>query len=277
MLECVINISEGQKRALLDELAKASGSSLLDLHTDPYHHRSVFTLAGDNVLADAIRLASAALELLDLNEHQGVHPRLGVIDVVPFVPLGNAGLMRPPDLKEALAARIDFADFVSGQLELPCFFYGPERSLPDIRKAAFHTLLPDRGPLVPHPTAGATCVGARGVLVAYNINTNGLNPLQTRKIAAALRSDTIRALGFDLEGQMQISCNLIDPVSMDIETLYDLVAALVQEAGGEVRDAELVGLIPEALLQPITRSRWPELALSQTMTIESRLSDSLAR
>jgi glutamate formiminotransferase len=160
VLECVINISEGADTARIDALAQSVGDDLLDVHSDADHNRSVFTLAG----VEAPRtLARKALELLDLSHHEGVHPRVGIIDVVPFVAI------EPSTFDDALRARDDFARFAADELGIPCFLYGPERTLPYIRKHAFADLFPDHGPHAPHPQAGAICVGARPILIAYNL------------------------------------------------------------------------------------------------------------
>ncbi|MGH8982184.1 MAG: hypothetical protein ACRDWE_14400, partial [Acidimicrobiales bacterium] len=164
---------------MLGTLGDACGTPLLDVHADPDHHRAVFTLAGvpDEVEAAARRLARAAVGLLDLTGHDGRHPRIGVLDVVPFVPFvplgtpGSAAARRGGDLADALAARDRFCAWAAEELALPCFRYGPladgsTRTLPDVRRHAWQTLVPDTGPPAPHPTAGASAVGARPVLVA---------------------------------------------------------------------------------------------------------------
>jgi glutamate formiminotransferase len=271
VLECVVNISEGRDRQLFTRLARSCGASLLDVHSDGHHNRSVFTLAGPQVVENTIELTREAIELIDLNDHLGAHPRIGVVDVVPFVPIGPVGYRHPIDLREALEARDQFAHAVSESLALPCFLYGPERSLPEIRRTAFRTLPPDLGPSEPHPSAGACCVGARGVLVAYNVNIAGVDLATTRTIASEVRSTELRTLGFDLGGTMQVSCNLIDPGLFGVEAAYDCIAAAVEKHHGEIHNAELVGLLPAALLEEVDRSRWKELGLNEGSTIESRL------
>ena len=154
--ECVINISEGRDRAVIDTVALAGGGQLLDVHTDADHHRSVLTLAGDlpEVEAAARRVAASAVANIDLTAHAGVHPRLGAVDVVPFVPLADPdGTTTSWDA--IVAARDAFATWAGNTLGVPCFHYGPERSLPEVRRAAFTTLAPDAGPPVPHPTAAS--------------------------------------------------------------------------------------------------------------------------
>ncbi|MDP1820229.1 MAG: hypothetical protein Q8K58_10130, partial [Acidimicrobiales bacterium] len=146
MLECVINISEGRDEAIVGLIAGAAGDDLLDVHSDPHHHRAVLTLVGE---AAPRAVTTTAIELLDLRSHDGVHPRLGVVDVVPFIAL--AGSSRA----DALAARDRFAAWLAATHVVPCFLYGPERTLPEVRRGAFEALAPDVGPPAPHPRAGA--------------------------------------------------------------------------------------------------------------------------
>jgi glutamate formiminotransferase len=257
VLECVVNVSEGRDNALLTRLDTVCGPDLLDRHSDPHHHRSVFTLVGE---AAPRRLASLAVELLDLSGHLGVHPRIGVVDVVPFVPLAGA------TMADAVTARDAFAHWAAATLRVPCFLYGPERSLPDIRRGAFRSLAPDVGPPAPHPTAGAMAVGARGLLVAYNVWLASGDLAEARRVAAAVRSPAIRALGLPVGDRVQVSMNLIDPLQVGPAEAYDRVAALAQVDG-----AELVGLVPAAVLAAIPRQRWEELDLGESRSIEAWL------
>lgn len=271
MLECVINISEGRDHHVLDQLSTRVNRSLLDVHRDAHHNRSVFTLAGSDVQDDAIELTRLAVALLDVNLHQGAHPRLGVVDVVPFVPLGDAGLLHPLQLDEAVRARDHFAEVVSRELGVPCFLYGPHRSLPEIRKHAFVSISPDFGPKTPHKHAGACCVGARGVLIAYNVNVSGIDLSTTRFAAKTVRRRELRTLGLDLAGTMQVSCNLIDPLTYGIEAAYDAIANEIQSLGGSVVGTELVGLIPKRVLDAVHPSRWERLGIDESKTIEARM------
>ncbi len=259
MIEAVVNVSEGRDAALVRTIGEAAGTTLLDVHSDEHHHRSVFTLAGGAQLVEraALELARRAVELLDISEHAGVHPRLGVADVVPFVAWDE-------EFEVAVAARDRFAE-AFGRDGVPCFLYGPERPPPEIRRDAFIVLPPDTGPPEPHPTAGATCVGARPVLVAYNLVVQV--PLEeARKIAATLRGPQVRSLAFPLGSETQISFNLIDPLNIGPAEIYDLVARLAR-----IDRAELVGLIPERVLADIPRQRLAELGLSPEVTVEARL------
>ncbi|HZD65483.1 MAG TPA: hypothetical protein VE152_05255 [Acidimicrobiales bacterium] len=265
MLECVINVAEGRSDELLSRLAEPAAGSLLDVHADADHHRSVFTLGGPSVEEAARGLTERAVALLDLRTHTGAHPRLGVVDVVPFVPLDG------DDLTPALAARERFADWAATTLGLPSFFYGPERSLPDVRRRAFADLLPDRGPARAHPSAGACSVGARLPLVAYNVWLDGGSLQLARAIAADLRGPAVRALGLDLAGRAQVSCNLVSPTQVGPAAVYDAVAARAP-----VARAELVGLVPRVVLEPIPPGRWAELDVGEDRTIEARLAAAAA-
>lgn len=223
-------------------------------------------------MLDASRsLARAAVSALDLSGHQGAHPRLGVLDVVPFVPLTTPGR-----LDGAVAARDAFGAWLADALAVPCFAYGPlpdgsARSLPEVRRGAFAALAPDWGPPEPHPTAGATAVGARPVLVAYNMWVTGAGTALARSVAAALRGPSVRTLGFDLASGVQISCNLVDPQTVGPAEVVDAAIALLAPEGARVERCELVGLVPAAVLDATPRHRWAELDLATDRTIEARL------
>lgn len=257
VLECVVNVSEGRDPAILGLLTAAAGPDLLDLHVDPDHHRSVWTLRGEDAPR---RLTAAAVAHLDLRTHAGAHPRIGVVDVVPFVALGGGS----PD--DATAARDHFAAWASDQLDLPCFTYGAERTLPDVRRQAFGDLAPTTGPAHPHPTAGAVAVGARDVLVAYNLWLADPDVAAARRIARELRSPAVRALGLAVGDRVQVSLNLVRPHEVGPGAAWDAVAARTA-----VDRAELVGLVPDAVLRAEPEGRWTELDLGPDRTIEARL------
>ncbi|HUW02535.1 MAG TPA: hypothetical protein VMW08_09315 [Acidimicrobiales bacterium] len=256
MLECVINISEGRDLATVDQIASAAGDHLLDVHSDPDHHRSVLTVIG----APAARaVTEAAVGLLDLATHQGSHPRLGVVDVVPFVALTGAPA-------EAVEARNAFAAWAGRDLALPCFRYGPERTLPQVRRGAFAAIAPDTGPPQPHPTAGACCVGARGVMVAYNLWLADADRHMATELVRSIRSASVRALAIGVGTTVQVSTNLIAPDVTGPADVYDAVAARA-----DIARAELVGLAPASVLARIPERRWAELDLAADRTIEARL------
>jgi glutamate formiminotransferase len=259
VLECVINVSEGRDHAVIDSLAQSCAGDLLDIHSDQDHNRTVFTMVG----VEAPRaLARAAVSALRLSDHSGVHPRIGVVDVVPFVPLVNS------TMHDARIARDDFAAWAAAELDVPCFLYGTERTLPDIRKTAWTSLMPDVGSHVPHPTAGAMCVGVREPLVAYNLWLENVDLATTRRIASDVRTANVRTLGLQVGTFTQVSVNLIQPM---IAGPNDVFSAISQHA--TVHHAELVGLLPASVLAVIPRARWEDLDLSVEQTIEWRVTN----
>ncbi|MHB2028030.1 MAG: hypothetical protein ACYCPT_04335, partial [Acidimicrobiales bacterium] len=218
---------------------------------------------------DVRRLITAAFECLDLRNHEGVHPRFGVVDVVPFVALKDKSIDR------AVAMRDETARWIASGWNVPVFLYGPlpdgsTRTLPDVRRGAFTTLQPDLGPAVSHERLGACALGQRGVLVAWNIWLEGVSYSEANAIATALRRPNVRVLAFRVGDFVQISFNLIEPATIRPSQLYDQVRALLSE--GEILRCELVGLAPEHLVRSESRSRWSSLDLDLDRTIEARLS-----
>jgi glutamate formiminotransferase / 5-formyltetrahydrofolate cyclo-ligase len=257
VLGCVVNISEGQRRPVMDGIATAAGNALLDLHADPHHNRMVLTLAGEEAPMAVARVAVAEL---DLQAHQGVHPRIGVVDVVPFVPWTGASLA------DAVQARDRFAGWIAEELGVPAFRYGTERSLPVVRKEAFVALTPDDGPAVPHPTAGAVAVGARPPLVAWNVVLAEPDLATAKRIASAVRGPRVRALGLAVGDEVHVSMNLVDPEVLGPGQAWDLVAA-----HAPIDRAELVGLVHRSVLDRLPPERWSQLDLSADRTVEARL------
>lgn len=285
MLECVINISEGRRPEVLAAVATACGPALLDVHTDADHNRSVFTLAGrtaHEVAEAAMALARATVERVDMSGHSGVHPRIGAVDVVPFVPI------EPVPMEQAAEAARAWGGRVAEELGVPVFFYGPAdpkgRTLPDIRRTAFREREPDFGPPGPHPTAGAMAVGARPFLVAINWElAAGPGGLEAdveiaRAVAQEVRERDgglpgVRALGFALEskGQAQVSMNLIDLGATGVEAAYEAVRRAAAKRGSDVTAVELVGLLPAAELERCSGEFLAWSGLSPELTIEARV------
>ena len=245
----MLNVSEGRDERVLDALAAAAGADLLDVHTDRWHHRSVLTLVGEDAPR---RVAAAAVAAIDLRTHTGVHPRIGVADVVPFVPLTGSSMA------DALAARDRFATWMQDELSVPCLLYGPERTLPELRREAAGR--------AGHPTAGLCAVGARPLLVAYNLWLADAEVALATRVAAAVRGEGIRALGLAVGGRAQVSMNLVTPLEVGPADAWDRVAEHAEVVG-----AELVGLVPEAVLRAAPQHRWEDLDLSPDRTIEARL------
>jgi glutamate formiminotransferase len=261
VLACVVNISEGRRSDVIAALADSAGDHCLYVHSDADHHRSVFWLAGPDVEAAARALTAAAVTSLDIADHQGVHPRIGVVDVVPFVPVDEASTMA-----DAVGARDAFASWAGGELQLPCFLYGPERTLPNVRRDAFKRSLPDNGPDQPHPTAGACAVGARPPLVAYNLWLAQRDLGLAKFIVKEVRSENVRALALVVGDHVQVSCNLVNPLVVGPAEIYDAVAPLTP-----IARAELVGLIGRDVLSRVPRPRWAQLDLDEDRTLEARL------
>ncbi|MBD0337764.1 MAG: glutamate formimidoyltransferase [Thermoleophilia bacterium] len=262
-LEAVPNFSEGRDRATIDALAAALSehADLLDVHSDPDHNRSVFTLVGEEKPLEEALVAGVACarERIDLRRHEGAHPRTGAADVVPVVPLTPEHMRRAVRVARLVGKR------VAAEVGLPVFFYG---EVGDGRGPAFFRrggpaelqrrveageLEPDYGPPWLDEAAGAVLVGARRPLVAFNVNLRGADVEVARELAALVRESGggypgVRALGLDLPraGRVQVSMNVED---YEAAALHELVARIEREAatrGAEVESAELVGLMPAA-------------------------------
>ncbi len=272
LVECVPNFSEGRDTAriaaLAASIAAVPGSYLLDSTSDPDHHRSVITFAGEAepVLESAVRAAALAAKLINLNQHHGVHPRLGALDVLPFVPLGSTSLADCVALAHRAGERI------WSELQIPVYFYGaaalrPDRLLlEDVRRGAFEglrelvlldeTKAPDLGGPSLHPTAGAVIVGTRPILIAYNINLKSADLAIAKSIARAIRASNgglpcVKALGLPLSsrGQVQVSMNLTDFNVTPPHVVFAEVVRLAAAAGVSVAESELIGLIPRGAVE----------------------------
>lgn len=252
-----MNVSEGRNRDVLVRLASAVAGDVLDIHTDQDHNRSVFTLVGE---VAPRRLTETALQLMNITDHSGVHPRIGIVDVVPFVPLSGSSWA------DAVTARNNFAEWAATELHVPCFLYGDERTLPDIRRGAWIQLQPDVGPTEPHSTAGGICVGVRPPLIAYNLWLKDVDLATTKKIASQVRSESIRTLGLQVGDYTQVSINLVQPNVSNPAHAFDAVQQFA-----DIHHAELVGLMPREVLVSIPVGRWEELDLAEDRTIEWRL------
>ncbi len=271
LVECIANVSEGRDPAALERLADAvrsvPGASLLDIHADPDHHRSVFTFVGKRAAAEeaAFRLIVLAAATIDLTRHRGVHPRIGAADVVPFVGLGGV----QPGEVVALARRL--AVRVGREAALPSYLYGDAATSPErrllrvVRSGQFERLRvavrhdparrPDAGPRELHPTAGAVAIGVRGPLVAWNVWLAGNDLAAAKAIAAQVRESGgglpgVQAMGVPLAtpGVAQVSMNLTRPFECGPVEATERVMRLAAEAGVAVGRSELVGLVPADLL-----------------------------
>ena len=244
------------------------GVSILDTHVDPDHNRSVITLAAhpENLVESIVAGVRVAAQRIDLRNHDGEHPRTGATDVIPVVPLRNISIEACVLLAREIGAKI------SEDLKIPIYLYGsaarvPERTnLEQIRRFGFERLrqdmefgdelLPDLGPLRVHPTAGATFVGVRPILIAFNVDLNSNDLNLARKIAANIRESGgglpgVRALGLFMNktGTVQVSMNLTDYERTGVGTAFEAVRHLAEDAGVSIRSSELVGLAPEAAFE----------------------------
>ncbi len=293
ILESVPNFSEGRRpdvcRALADEAARR-GASVLDLTWDPDHHRSVLTLAGapHAVEQAAFAVARKAVETIDLTRHRGRHPRMGAIDVLPFVPLRDASMEDAVALARAVGARL------GSELSLPVFLYEAAASRPDrknlasIRAPQFEGLRellgkdpawrPDFGPDRIHPTAGAVAVGARMPLIAFNLDLETDDVDVAREIARKIRERDgglpgIKALGLYLESRhcAQVSVNVCDYTKTGLLTVFDAVDRLAVPRGTSIRAGELIGLVPAAAFPDDGARRLKLADFSPSRILENRL------
>ena len=283
VLECVPNVSEGRRPDVVDRLASACGSPLLDVHADPDHNRSVFTLAADppaEVERATVQLAEAVGQYIDASWRKGVHPRLGALDVVPFVALSGT----PEARASAVRTAHYFAGWLADAMDVPTFLYGEadpeERPLPRLRRDAFVRRAPDYGPAEPHPRLGATAVGARPVLVAVNCELDRDDVDLARRIAHDVRESGgglrgVRALGFELDSRRraQVSLNLTDLESTGLEEACAEVARQARAEGADLDRIELVGLLPRSALDDCGPSFRRRANLDDDQTIEARLEE----
>jgi glutamate formiminotransferase len=273
MIECVPNVSEGRRGETVDRIAQAIRSvrdlSLLDYSADPAHNRSVFTFIGDSQALEraVLSLFDVALPLINLRAHSGVHPRLGAVDVVPFVPLEGA------TLGDCVSLAKQVGSAVAERYQVPVYLYeeaarSPERrSLPDIRRGGFEKLadrmaagfLPDFGPATPHATAGASAFGARMPLIAFNVNLATSRLDLAAAVARAVRQSSgglpfVKALGLPLadRGIVQVSMNLTNYRETSIRRAFDEVAQEAERRGVKVLESEIIGLAPAAALDEET-------------------------
>lgn len=272
LVECVPNFSEGRRAGVIARLAGAArgvrGARLLDTSSDPDHHRTVLTIAGagEAVLEAAFRAARVAVSEIDLRRHWGVHPRIGAVDVVPFVPLYRASLAECVGLARRLGGRL------AAELDLPVYLYAAaasdpaRRALAAIRRGGFERLgetigeparRPDLGPPRAHPTAGAVAVGARPVLIALNVDLASQDLDAARAIARTVRESSgglpaVQAMGVPLpsRGLVQVSMNLLDYRRTPPQAAFERVAAEAARLGIEVAAGELVGCAPRDALPP---------------------------
>jgi len=297
LIECIPNFSEGRRPEVIEQLADAvrsvDGVSLLDVQSDPTHNRCVVTFVGHEgpIAEAAFRTIQKASELIDLNEHEGAHPRFGAADVVPFVPL------RPEDTPVCIEAAQKLAKRVAADLQIPVFLYEDAARIPEHRNlAAFRgkgfeemrevigsepLKTPDEGEARVHATAGAVAIGARFPLIAFNVNLESDDLDLAKRIAVEIRErdgglKCVKAMGLLLEdGAVQVSMNLTD---YRVTSMSDVVAAIAERAevaGVPIRESEVVGLLPQDALVRLAQSALYATGFSREQVLEAQVLDTL--
>ena len=293
IIESIPNVSEGRRPEIITRMAEAitntPGVRLLDSSSDASHNRSVFTIVGDapSLKAATLALFEVAVETIDLRTHKGEHPRLGAVDVVPFVPIEGA------TTEDCVALARDVAATVAERFALPVFLYedaskNPARkNLEDIRRGEFEGLTvkmstpgwtPDFGPSQPHESAGASVIGARMPLIAYNINLNSDRLDVAKKIAAAVRHSTgglrfVKAMGVMLEDRKiaQVSMNLTNFQKTPIFRVFEMVKREAERYGVTILESEIVGLAPSAALMATAEYYLQIEGFSANQVLENKL------
>jgi glutamate formiminotransferase / formiminotetrahydrofolate cyclodeaminase len=270
LVECVPNFSEGRRpevvNAIRDAIAAVDGVSVLDVSSDPSHNRSVITFVApvEAAVDAAFAGVKAAADRIDLSKHTGEHPRIGATDVVPFIPLEGS------TMEDCIALARTLGERVGRELKIPVYLYERAATIPtrenlaDVRRGEFEGLRdelgknparnPDFGPTKVHPTSGAIAIGARPFLVAYNVYLGPASNLQIAKnIAKAVRGSSggfkyVKGLGLEVDGQAQVSMNLVDTEKTPLHHAFDFVKMRAEAEGAPVTWSEIVGLVPEKVL-----------------------------
>lgn len=272
IIACVMNISEGRDISTLDAIAanieKIDKSFLLHFCSDPAHHRAVFSFIGTpySIASAAFAATTTAVELIDLTKHRGVHPRVGAVDVIPFVPIQGLSM------KKCIQVAYQLAERIGQELEIPVYLYGEaatrpsSKNLSTIRAGEFERLgeqldkdpnrKPDFGPPCMHPTAGAVVVGARQLMIAFNIYLESSDPTIARSIASRVRESGgglpgIKALGFYIThlDRAQVSINVMDYRKTSLLKIFDRVCVEAHQLGTGVESSEIIGLVPQDALK----------------------------
>lgn len=294
IVECVPNFSEGRRKEVVDRIVysirSVPGIKVLDVEMDSDHNRSVVTFTGskDSVQEAAFRGARAAVELIDLNKHKGQHPRMGALDVLPFIPISGVSMQDCIEIAQKVGARI------GKDLKVPVYLYEsaarrPDRAnLENVRKGEFEglrtailtddTRYPDFGPRQLHPTAGAVAVGARMPLIAFNVNLKSTDVEAAKAIAKKIRASSgglpkVKALGFALEtrSMVQVSMNLTDYTVTHLSTVFEAVVREAESKGIEVAESEIIGLIPMEAVCDLAAKYLKAAAFSSNQVLERRI------
>ena len=288
IIECVPNISEGKRKEVVKKIIEnleKTGVKILDYSSDSDHNRSVVTFVGnrETIIKGAMQIARDAVNLIDLRKHRGTHPRMGAIDVIPFIPIKNIRMKDCIEISRIVGKQI------AEELKVPVYMYAesatkPERKkLPNIRKGEFEGFFekikepdwqPDFGAPIVHPTAGVTAVGAREFLIAYNINLNTTNIDIAKRIARSIRESSgglryIQAKGMELKdkGCVQVSMNILNYKKAPLYRIFEIVKTEAKRYGVNVKESELIGLMPmDAALKSLAfYLQLPELSAKQIL------------
>jgi len=293
IVECVPNFSEGRRPEVVNKLLQPVEEyrevELLDYHSDSDHNRTVVTFAGpaEPVCKLAFELTARASELINMEEHSGSHPRIGATDVIPFIPIAGVSMKECVELAHQLGARI------ADELSIPVYLYEEaarqpnRRDLAVIRRGEYEALkeeitlperTPDLGPARMHPTAGATVVGARMALIAYNVYLGTQELGVARKLARAVRASSggfvnVKAIGLRVEetNQVQVSMNLTDYKSTPIRRVFRFLKQEASELGVPIVKSELVGLVPVDALLDVVRQELLLTDFEQQQVLDLRL------
>jgi glutamate formiminotransferase len=296
IIECVPNFSEGRQKdvvdKILDEIRSVSAIKLLDCEMDANHNRAVVTFIGppDGVIEAAYKAISKAAELIDMESHEGGHPRIGATDVVPFIPIRGTTTEECVELVNKLSAK------VAEELNIPVYLYEDaarsdnRKNLADVRKGQYEGLKgaietdperkPDFGPAKMHPRAGAVAIGVRMPLIAYNVNLKSNDLDLAKSIAKQIRFKDggfkfVKAIGLALEDRnlVQVSMNLTNYLKTPISVVYNKIEALAGEKGIEILESEIIGLVPNDALLDVARTYLKVTEFSPRQVLENRLED----
>ncbi|MBN1858931.1 glutamate formimidoyltransferase [Candidatus Bipolaricaulota bacterium] len=296
VIECVPNISEGRDRAAAEAIAAAAagpGCWLIDISSDPDHNRTVITLVGDEpgLEQGVLRLVEEAVARIDLTQHQGAHPRMGAVDVIPFIPVTGA------TMEDCVALSRRVGGLISQRFKIPVFLYeesavSPERrNLAKIRSGEFEGLgkklaepkwAPDFGSMAPHPTAGAVAVGAREFLVAFNVNLATDDLSVAKEIATAVRHSSgglryVKALGLSLDerGIVQVSMNLTNFRKTPVLRVFEMVCREAERLGVLVLESEIIGKVPRQALVDAAISSLRVRSFEPSMILEEGIEEAM--
>ena len=297
LIECVPNISEGRRREVAESVASAAsgpGRKVIDLSMDPDHNRSVITIVGqpEGLLEGVFALTKKASELIDLNVHRGEHPRMGAVDVIPFIPV------RGVTMEDCISLSLRVGERIAEELHIPVYLYEESataesrRNLATVRKGEFEGFAekiirpewrPDFGEAKIHPTAGVVAVGAREFLIAYNVDLATSDLSVAKEIARAVRFSSgglryVKALGFPLaeRGIVQVSMNLTNFKKTPILRVFELVKREAERRGVMVIGSEIVGTVPRQALYDVAQMALQVRGFSDDLVLEERIEDALS-